>query len=74
MTFERRPFFTAPSATWSRWDRIANEVREVNISTICDKEELNWPLSLYKFHLVNILALLIKNRVKRLFSRSESRP
>jgi len=54
------------------WDRIASEVREINVSTICDKEELNWPLSLYKFHLINIAALLVKNRLKRLFSRRAS--
>jgi len=56
------------------WDTIATEVREINVGTLCDKDELNWPLNLYKFHLINILALLIKNRVGKLFSRSKSRP
>lgn len=56
------------------WEQVAREIREVNISTICDKDELNWPLSLYKFHLFNILALLIKNRMKKLFSRSQTGP
>jgi B12-binding domain/radical SAM domain protein len=56
------------------WEPVAREIREVNIGTLCDKNELNWPLRLYRFHLFNILMLLIKNRVKKLFSRSQSRP
>lgn len=56
------------------WETIADELRESDLNVISYKKELNWPISLYKFNVFRILALLLKNRVKKLFSRSKSRP
>jgi hypothetical protein len=42
------------------WEKIAHEIRDMNIDTICYKEELNWPMSFYKFNVFRILAHVLK--------------
>lgn len=50
------------------WKKIAAEIRDMNIHTICYKGELNWPLSAYRFNVFKILALILKTRLGALFA------
>jgi len=45
------------------WSKIAYEIRDMNIHTICYKEELNWPVSFFKFNVFKILAHVLKARI-----------
>jgi hypothetical protein len=45
------------------WGKIASEIRDMNIDTICYKEELNWPMSFYKFNVFRLLAHVLKTRL-----------
>ncbi len=51
------------------WDRISREIRDINIHTICYKDELNWPVGIYKFNIIKILALIIKSGFKKIFQK-----
>lgn len=55
------------------WEKIAHEITDVNIHTICYKEELNWPVSFYKFNLFKIFALMIKSLLKKISKKEEKR-
>lgn len=48
------------------WEKLAPEIRDINIDTICYKEELNWPVSLYKFNIIKIMLLLGKAALKKI--------
>ncbi len=45
------------------WKKISREIRDMNIDTICYKEELNWPMSFYKFNVFRILGHVLKTRI-----------
>lgn len=49
------------------WEKISKEIKDVNIHTICHKEELNWPVSFYKFNLLKISVLMLKSVIRKLF-------
>lgn len=42
------------------FEKIAPEIYDINIHTICFKEELNWPVSFYKFNIFKILYFILK--------------
>lgn len=48
------------------WERLAYEIKDVNIHTICYKEELNWPVSFYKFNILKIAIMMVKSTLKKL--------
>lgn len=48
------------------WEKISKEIKDINIHTICHKEELNWPVSFYKFNVLKILALMLKSAIKKI--------
>lgn len=48
------------------WEKISKEIKDINIHTICHKEELNWPVSFYKFNIVKILVLMFKSAIKKI--------
>ncbi len=49
------------------WEKISKEIKDINIHTVCHKEELNWPVGFYKFNLLKIAALMIKSAIKKMF-------
>ncbi|GAB4443700.1 MAG: hypothetical protein OHK0040_14410 [bacterium] len=51
------------------WEKIAKEIKDLNIHTICHKEELNWPVSFYKFNLLKIFSLMLKSVIKKLLKK-----
>ncbi|MCX7990695.1 MAG: TIGR04190 family B12-binding domain/radical SAM domain protein [Proteobacteria bacterium] len=51
------------------WKKISKEIKDINIHTICYKDELNWPVSFYKFNIFKILALIGKSAFKKLFGK-----
>lgn len=51
------------------WDKISKEIKDINIHTICFKEELNWPVSFYKFNLLKIITLIGKAALKKIFGK-----
>ena len=48
------------------WERLSDEIREINTDTICYKEELNWPASLYRFNIFRIAPLLFSAGAKKM--------
>jgi B12-binding domain/radical SAM domain protein len=48
------------------WEKLSSEIRDINIDTVCHKEELNWPVSLYKFNVIKIMSLIAKEAFKKL--------
>lgn len=56
----------------NEWEKISKEIRDINIHTICYKEELNWPVSFYKFNIIKILALIGKSALKKILSKKST--
>ncbi len=50
-------------------ESISREIRDYSVGTICDKEELNWPIRLYKYNIFKILGSVIRAGAKKLFKR-----
>jgi len=51
------------------WEQISKEIKDINIHTICHKEELNWPVSFYKFNLFKIASLMLKSAIEKLIRK-----
>lgn len=54
------------------WKKISKEIKDINIHTICYKDELNWPVSFYKFNIFRILALIGKSAFKKFFGKKST--
>jgi B12-binding domain/radical SAM domain protein len=48
-------------------EKIAPEISDINIHTICYKEELNWPVSFYKFNIFKILYFIFKEVMNKIY-------
>lgn len=51
-------------------EKIAPEISDINIHTICYKEELNWPVSFYKFKLFKILFFIFKEAMNKIYRKT----
>lgn len=47
-------------------ERIADEIADINIHTICYKDELNWPVSFYKFNIFKILFFIFREAMNKI--------
>lgn len=54
-------------------EKITPEISDINIHTICYKEELNWPVSFYKFKIFRILFFIFKEAVNKIYKKFLSR-
>lgn len=50
-------------------EKIAKEISDINIHTICYKEELNWPVSFYKFKFFKILFFIFKETINKIYKK-----
>lgn len=51
-------------------EKIAPEISDINIHTICYKEELNWPVSFYKFKVFKILFFIFKEAMNKIYRKT----